>query len=86
MKIAPDALSQPPCSLHSLGGGRIYLSIFGHSFVIGIQYMAPALNQVHRNLVPQDFGEVLAEVLVQHVKQFRRKLYPSWPATTYHER
>jgi hypothetical protein len=82
-QIAPDIPSQP--SFTTNFGGHIYLSITRQGFVVGVQDMASALDQVDGNLVSQDLWEMFAEVIIQHIKQFRRKLHSGWPATTNHE-
>jgi hypothetical protein len=63
-----------------------YFSIFRESFIVSVQNMSAALDNVDRDLVSQDLGERVEQVLIEQVKQFGRELNTSRATATNNKR
>ena len=63
-----------------------YLCELGECFVIGIQNVTPALDNVQRDLISNNPREVVEYILVEQVKQLGSEFNSSWATTTDNER
>lgn len=63
----------------------MYLGVFRQSFVVRVQNMRSALNNVDRDLISDNARERIEQVLIQQVVQLGSELNTSGTTTTDHE-
>lgn len=63
-----------------------YLGVFGQRLIVSVQDMSSALDDVNRDLIPDNSRERMEQVLVEKIEQFRGKLHTSGTTTADHKR
>lgn len=69
-----------------MGTKSTHLSILRKGFIVSVQDMSTTLDDVDRNLVSQDLGEGVEQVLVEQIKQLSCEFNPGWTTATNNER
>lgn len=63
-----------------------HLSILRKGFIVSVQDVSTALDDVDRDLVSQDLGKGVEQVLVEQIKQLSCEFNTGWTAATNDER